>query len=255
MDNYLVTIDLALDKSRRLIEKYFRTAFRVENKSDQSPVTIADREVESVIREVIASRHSDHNILGEEHGLLHKQSDYKWIIDPIDGTKSFITGMPTFGTLIALTRSNQPFIGVIDMPILKECWVGILNKGTFKGDVRCHTSGSTNLEKASLYCTEPDMFSSNELERFEALASEVSLRRFGGDCYSYGLLASGHIDLVVEGSLQYYDVVALIPIVEEAGGVITDWEGNPIQENWNGLAVAAASRELHQAALSILFPR
>jgi fructose-1,6-bisphosphatase/inositol monophosphatase family enzyme len=138
------------------------------------------------------------------------------------------------------------------MPILDECWVGIMGEKTTHNGQTCHVSHVKQLAQATLYCTEPEMFDTPQLEKFEQLSRLVYLRRFGGDCYSYGLLASGQIDLVVEGSLHYYDIMALIPVVEGAGGVITDWQGNMLEEGWDGLVVAAATPELHQAALYLL---
>ena len=160
--------------------------------------------------------------------------------------------MPTFGTLIALTYHERPKLGVIDMPILDERWIGTIGEKTTLNGETCSVSTVTQLAQATLYCTEPDMFNAAQLDKFEKLSRLVYLRRFGGDCYCYGLLASGQIDLVVEGSLHYYDIMALIPVVEGAGGIITDWEGKELADGWGGLVVAAATPELHQAALDLL---
>jgi len=224
----------------------------VESKADSSPVTEADRKVESQIRKLIGQRHPEHSIIGEEHGSDTRRADYEWIIDPIDGTKSFISGMPTFGTLVGITHHQQPIIGVIDMPILNERWIGTAGEATTYNGETCRVSKVTRLAQATLYCTEPDMFNAPQLEKFEQLRCQVYLRRFGGDCYNYCLLASGQIDLVVEGDLHYYDIMALVPVVEGAGGVITDWQGQALVAGWGGLVVAAATPELHAAALSIL---
>ncbi|WP_434361842.1 histidinol-phosphatase [Parasalinivibrio latis] len=252
MEEYLATAQTALEASKKIISQYFRNGVTVEDKNDASPVTIADRNAELAIRQVIESNHPSHAILGEEHGYSRAPSDFQWVIDPIDGTKSFISGMPTFGTLIALMESSAPKMGVIDMPMLNERWVGIKGGGAKKNGEACKVSMKENLDDAILYCTEPNMFSGQQKARFAELENEVKLRRFGGDCYCYGLLASGYIDLVVEGSLQYYDVMALVPVVEEAGGIITDWEGNSLKEGWNGLVVAAATKSLHKQALEVL---
>lgn len=183
---------------------------------------------------------------------MHSDSEYQWVIDPIDGTKSFISGVPVFGTLIGLTHKLSCKLGVIDMPILKECWIGVQGKPTTYNSEICKVSDVQTLEQATLYCTEPEMFEPLQLQSFESLSKKVRLRRFGGDCYCYGLLASGQIDLVVEGSLHYFDVMALIPVIEGAGGIITDWRGEPLKKGWNGLVVAASTPELHRAALAIL---
>lgn len=252
MNDFLMTINEALEQSRSTIKCHFRKRIQVDNKADASPVTKADRMAEAQIRAVISTRHPDHGILGEEHGVVHSESDYQWVIDPIDGTKSFISGMPTFGTLIGLTYRSSALLGVIDMPMLGECWIGSKGKITTLNGEKCQVSNIRSLDQAIVYCTEPEMFDQTQLQSFERLSKAVQLRRFGGDCYSYGLLASGQIDLVVEGSLHYYDIMALIPVVEGAGGIITDWQGQPLEKDWDGLVVAAATKELHQAALDML---
>ncbi len=252
MEEYLATVQVALEASKRIISEHFRSGVEVEAKNDASPVTIADRHAESAIRDVIARNHPEHAVLGEEHGATVVSSPWKWVIDPIDGTKSFISGMPTFGTLVALTFEDKPLMGVIDMPMLNERWIGVSGQGAKCNGEPCRVSSKEDLPEAILYATEPNMFSEEQKLRFDALAGEVKLRRFGGDCYSYALLASGFIDLVVEASLQYYDVMALIPVVEEAGGIITDWRGNPIREGWDGTVVAAATASIHQQALAVL---
>jgi inositol-phosphate phosphatase/L-galactose 1-phosphate phosphatase/histidinol-phosphatase len=252
MNDFLSTVSEALEQSRSTIKRYFRQRIKIDNKADDSPVTKADRTAEAKIREVISRHHPDHGILGEEHGAIASDADYQWVIDPIDGTKSFISGMPIFGTLIGLTYKSTAKLGIIDMPILNELWVGIQGKSTtYNGEV-CQASDIQVLKEAILYCTEPEMFDSTQLLRFDSLSKQVQLRRFGGDCFCYGLLASGQIDLVVEGSLHYYDIMALIPVIEGAGGIITDWEGQPFKKGWNGLVIAAATPELHQAALRVL---
>jgi len=252
INQLLCTAEEALEQSRTTIKRYYRQRIIVESKDDASPVTEADRTVESQMRKIISRRHPDHGIVGEEHGCSNEQADYEWIIDPIDGTKSFISGMPTFGTLVGVTHLGKPQLGVIDMPILGERWIGSQNQATTYNNQVCCVSNIKELAQATLYCTEPDMFNANQLDKFEQLRRQVYLRRFGGDCYSYGLLASGQIDLVVEGQLQYYDIMALVPVVEGAGGVISDWQGQTLVAGWDGLVVAAATVELHQAALAIL---
>lgn len=252
MTDFITTAEAALSASRSNIAGYFRQRVSVDSKADESPVTIADRTTEALMRDIIASAHPEHSILGEEHGIDAEGADYQWVIDPIDGTKSFISGMPTFGTLLGLTHKGEATLGIIDMPMLDERWVG--QKGqpsTFNGSP-CKVSAVTELADAMLYCTEPTMFNPEQYQRFEALTKQVAMRRFGGDCYSYGLLASGQIDLVVEGDLKYYDVMALIPVIEGAGGVITDWQGQPLTRDWDGLVVAAATPELHQKALAVI---
>lgn len=252
MNEFLKTATQALELSQLQIKKYFRQPLTIENKSDESPVTIADKSTEELIRKTILENHPDHGILGEEYGIDNPDATYQWVIDPIDGTKSFITGMPLFGTLIGLTRDSNPLMGIIDMPILGERWIGINGETRLLNNQSCRVSDIKHLDQAKLYCTHPDMYANHQLDCFNKLTDEVQLRRFGGDCYAYGLLASGYIDLVVEGDLKYYDILALIPVVEGAGGIITDWRGDPLSSNLDGLVVAAATRELHQAAVNIL---
>jgi histidinol phosphatase-like enzyme (inositol monophosphatase family) len=168
------------------------------------------------------------------------------VIDPIDGTKSFISGMPTFGTLIALLDGGTPVLGVVDHPALRERWVGRVGLPTRCNGVVCRTSACTLLADAGLYATTPDMFKGAARTRFEAVSGRARMRRFGGDCYAYALLASGFIDAVIEAGLQPYDFLALVPVIEGAGGVITDWQGRPLGLDSDGQVVAAATRALHR---------
>ena len=249
IDEYAAFAHQLADLARPIAKKYFRTALNIEAKEDFSPVTIADRAIEARLRAEIRRAYPDHGILGEEEGG-NFEHQLTWVVDPIDGTKSFITGMPLFGTLIALTHHGQPILGVIDMPALGERWDG--HSGKARHGDRSTKSSERDLGSARLFATSPDMFSGAAAEKFSALSRAVGLRRFGGDCYAYGLLASGHIDLVVEAGLQVYDVMALVPIIEGAGGVVTDWQGRPISPNFDGHLLAAANPELHAAALVIL---
>ena len=248
------------DASGKVIRKYYRSKMTVEDKADDSPVTIADRQTETVMRDMISAKYPDHDILGEEHGYVPTGSRWKWVLDPIDGTRSFIAGMPIFGTLISLLDNEIPQIGIIDIPIMCERWLGMRNKeSVFYPDKQngkpqiCKVSVQKKLKKSILYSADPAMFNPSQKPHFDRIAAQVKMVRYGGDCYSYGLLASGHIDLVVEADLKIYDVMALVPVVENAGGVISDWQGNnSFAEDWDGCLVAAASYELHTQALSLL---
>lgn len=248
------------DCSGAAILPYFRRETGVDNKADGvdfDPVTAADRAAEQVIREKVESAAPTHAILGEEFGLRPGSggdSPYCWIIDPIDGTRAFISGFPTWGTLIGLKREGEPVLGIMDQPFTGErfwsdettshCrWPG--------GERRLQTRPCRAIEEATLLCTAPEMFTDAfATERFEALSERVRLRRFGGDCYSYCMLAAGHADLVVESGLQSYDIAALIPIVERAGGRVTTWDGGPAIDG--GRIVAAGDPDLHSAALEML---
>ncbi|WMD19264.1 histidinol-phosphatase [Achromobacter seleniivolatilans] len=240
------------DRVRPLSRKWFRHALSIDTKADASPVTQADREVEAALREAITQRYPDHGIFGEEFGALHAEAELVWSLDPIDGTRAFISGNPLWGTLLALLHQGKPVLGVIDIPMLEERWIGAAaSPARLNGEI-CRVSACTELRHAILYATSPDIFEGAELAGFNALAEAARMRRFGGDCYSYGLLASGHVDLVVEAGLQPYDYLALMPVIEGAGGVITDWSGQPLCLESLGRVVAAATPQLHRQAMRVL---
>jgi inositol-phosphate phosphatase / L-galactose 1-phosphate phosphatase / histidinol-phosphatase len=248
--------DLARRAGRHALQ-WFRQPLEVEAKGDDSPVTIADRAVETMLRQAIVTRFPDHGILGEEFGGNGAVARHTWVIDPIDGTRSFITGWPIWGTLIALLDGGQPTLGVIEMPALKEQWLGVAGRKTTFTDSTgtlypCQTSACTSLRDARFYTTSPMYFSEQDRALMERIAATAQTTRFGGDCYSYGLLASGHVDLVVEALLQPYDYLAIVPVVTGAGGVITDWEGRVPDLYCDGRIVAAATPALHSQALDML---
>ena len=239
------------DTARPVSMRYFRQRLSIDQKTDDSPVTVADRNTETALRDLIRQRFPEHGIYGEEHGQTRLDQRLIWVLDPIDGTKSFITGTPLFGTLIALLDAGVPKVGVIDMPALNERWIGADGNSEFNGE-RCQTRSCRTLAEASLALTTPDMFDQTDGQRFQKVADRVRFRRFGGDCYNYGLLASGFIDLVIEADTQPYDYLPLVTIIEGAGGVISDWDGNPLGLNSDGRVVAAATAELHHQALTLL---
>jgi len=246
------------DASGAVITPYFRTRIEVTDKKDKgegrySPVTAADQGAEAAIRALIKAEHPDHGIMGEEHGHENPGARLTWVIDPIDGTKAFITGLPTWGTLIALNDGGRPVLGLLDQPILRERFVGGPD-GAFLGTTRLQARACPNLALATLCSTEPDMFDAGaERDAFNRLCAKVALRRFGTDCYAYAMLAHGFVDLVVEASLAPWDIQALIPIVEHAGGVVTDWEGGPAAGG--GRVVAAGDPAIHREALKVLQAR
>ena len=244
------------DLSGQVIRPYFRRAMAIDNKAAQGfdPVTAADRGAERAIRDALAKRHPEHGILGEEYGAQTSRSPYTWVIDPIDGTKAFITGMPLWGTLIGLTHDGRATLGLMDQPFTRErVWAGPdasfwrLPGARAK---RIATRPCPRLADAILSTTSPDLFTKTERVIFEKVKAQVRLTRFGGDCYAYCLLAAGHIDLVVEAGLKAYDVMALIPIIERAGGRITTWDGG--RPEGGGRIVAAGDPSLHAAALEVL---
>ena len=249
----LVTLAHRLaDVARPIAARYFRTAVTVDDKTDLSPVTVADREAETAMRTVLAAQVPEHGVFGEEHGAVRTDADYVWVLDPIDGTKAFITGLPIFGTLIALLHHGKPVLGVIDQPILDERWLGVDGeRSTFNGKP-IGVRACPALDHAYMYSTAPIMFSGAFEKRHEALTRKVKLFRWGGDCYAYGLLALGHVDLVVENSLKLYDFAALVPVVKGAGGLITDWRGKELDAHSGGSVLAAGDAAIHRAALAVL---
>lgn len=247
---YLAFAAELADAARPLALSYFRTPLDIISKLDESPVTIADRTIEKHMRAMIEARFPHHGIYGEEMGIKEGNA-FTWVLDPIDGTKSFITGFPLFGTLVSLTYEEDPFCGLIDVPATGERWTGKPGETLF-ADKRAATSTCEALEQARFYTTSPDMFSDAENDCFERLSKASKLRRFGGDCYIYGLLASGHCDIALETGLQPYDYMALVPVVRGAGGCITDWEGNDLSVHSEGRVLASATPKLHDEALALL---
>jgi inositol-phosphate phosphatase / L-galactose 1-phosphate phosphatase / histidinol-phosphatase len=215
-------------------------------------VTAADRAAEQVMRALLEGQFPDHGIVGEEFGRVREGSEFVWTLDPIDGTKSFISGVPLFGTLIALTRDKRPILGVIDQPISRERWVGAARRPTTLNGVVVHCRTCPELATATLFATTPDMFKERDAAAFARVSAAVKLTRFGADCYAYGLLAAGFIDLVLEASLKPYDFCAMVPIVEGAGGVATDWQGSNLDLASDGRILVAGDRGTHQAALALL---
>jgi histidinol phosphatase-like enzyme (inositol monophosphatase family) len=240
------------DDARALSLPRFRRPVDVAHKGDMSPVTEVDRGVEAMLRHRIEATWPSHGVLGEEYGATRTDAEFVWSVDPIDGTRSFISGWPLWGTLIALLRNGVPIMGVLDMPALDERWVGHVGAHTRMNGSECQTSTCRTLADATLYSTTPDMFDAGEWARFDRTSRAAYARRFGGDCYGYGMLACGFIDAVVEANLMPYDYLAIAPVVQAAGGVITDWEGQPLRMHSGGRVVAAATPQLHAALVESL---
>jgi inositol-phosphate phosphatase/L-galactose 1-phosphate phosphatase/histidinol-phosphatase len=239
------------DLARPLARRWYRADLEVERKADDSPVTLADREIETALRARIAQRHPGDGILGEEHGREGLDRERVWVVDPIDGTKSFITGSPLFGTLVALTRDGRPEVGIIEVPVLGERFAGDGRTASLDG-APLRTRSCTTLADAIISTAPPEAFPGDFAAASVALSGVGTLRRWGGDCYMYAQLALGFVDLVVEAILQPYDFAALVPVVQGAGGVITDWSGAPLTTSSAGDVVAAATPELHRQALTLL---
>ncbi|KAE8669978.1 Bifunctional phosphatase IMPL2 [Hibiscus syriacus] len=261
LDRFTEVGNKLADAAGEVIRSYFRKKFDIIDKEDLSPVTIADQAAEESMVSIIMENLPSHAIYGEEKGWRCKEESavYVWVLDPIDGTKSFITGKPVFGTLIALMKNGKPILGIIDQPVLRERWIGISGRATTLNGQEVATRACTELSRAYLYTTSPHLFSGDANEAFARVRDKVKVPLYGCDCYAYALLASGYVDLVVESGLRPYDFFALIPVIEGAGGVITDWKGN--QLHWEASAssratcfnvVAAGDEQIHQQALDAL---
>lgn len=253
---FLATAHALADKAGAVILPHFRTGCAVDHKGGDifDPVTAADRGAEAAIRAGLAETYPSHGILGEEFGPLRTDAEYCWVIDPIDGTRAFILGQPLWGTLIGLTRAGLPLLGLMDQPFTRERFWSGESQAFFRHDGTTkpmRVRACAGLGEALLATTSTDFFTSEEEHRrFEALSRAVRLRRFGGDCYNYCLLALGHIDLVVEAGLKPYDILPLIPIIERAGGIVTTWEGDDARNG--GRILAAGDPRLHAAAVKVL---
>lgn len=232
--------------------RFFRGKLGVEFKADESPVTQADRGVEAEVRQLIASRFDDHGIYGEEHGMQGAEARALWVIDPIDGTRSFISGHPLFGFLLAHLVDGETRLAALGMPALGEAFAAQKGKGAFKGQERIFCSGRTTLKEATIYINEGEKIWRTHPDVFSRLMGAGTTRRFSYDCYPYALLAMGHVDLVVDFDLQPYDYLTVALLVEEAGGVMTDWRGDKLAMGESVACVAAATPELHRAALALL---
>jgi len=244
--------DLA-DAAAPIVAKHFRTGLAVDRKADDSPVTVGDRAVEARLREMIEARFPDHGIAGEEYGIVRGDARHVWSIDPIDGTKSFISGRQFFGTLIGLLEDGVPILGIVDCSALGERWIGGRDWPTTLNGAPAKVRTGVTLGEATLAATSPEMFETEaETAAFARLKDRVRLALYAGDCHNYGLLSSGHLDLVVEASLQDYDYLAPSAVIEAAGGIVTDWEGRPVRRGSTSKILAAGSRELHAAALAVL---
>ncbi|MCD6034356.1 MAG: Inositol monophosphatase family protein [Rickettsiales bacterium] len=254
---YLTFAKTLADASGAVIKGYFRNHGVAEHKADQTPVTIADREAETVMRELIESHYPTHGIIGEEFGNIRETAEYVWVLDPIDGTVSFTIGRPIFGTLISLVYRGEPVLGVIDQPITGERWIGIPGAGYsafyHRGErtiTKARDVGS--LAEAVVSTTGPNYLNASEWDKFQRAVKASKRVSYGGDCYQYGLVAFGLLDVVIEAGLKPYDFCALAPVVIAAGGVFTDWEGKPITLSSEGQVVAAGSKAVHKEALALL---
>lgn len=234
----------------------FRTPLAVENKWETGfdPVTAADKDAEIAVRALLGERFPEHGIIGEEWDAKPSTGDFDWIVDPIDGTRAFISGVPVWGTLIGLMHKGRAVAGLMAQPFTGETWLGLPGESIYRRDGQSQiirTSGVTELKRAKISATSPDIFEmTNTVDHINRLRRATLQCRWGLDCYAYSLLAAGHLDIVAEAALKNVDISPLIPIIENAGGVVTTWDGGPAEAGGN--CVAAATPELHRAAMDVL---
>jgi len=253
--DFAAFVDQLATVSGETIMPFFRTALAVDNKKPGGfdPVTEADRAAEHSMRTLIRRNFPDHGILGEEHGNERIDAEYVWVLDPIDGTKSFIAGMPAWGTLIGLMRFGEPVFGMMHQPFTRERFSGDGGAARYRGPTGnrdLHVRGCGSLADALLFTTSPLLMNDKDRAAFARVETVVKLSRYGGDCYAYCMLAAGLIDLVIETEIKPHDIVPLIPIIAGAGGIITTWENGPAQAG--GRVVVAGDARVHKAALEVL---
>jgi myo-inositol-1(or 4)-monophosphatase len=254
--DFAAFVDQLATLSGEALLPFFRTSLSVDNKGGHGgfdPVTAADRSAESVMRGLIRETFPDHGILGEEFGDERPDAEFVWVLDPIDGTKSFIAGMPAWGTLIGLSRRGKPVFGMMHQPFIRERFSGDAGSARYRGPAgerALRVRPCAGLGDAILFTTSPLLMEPPDRAAFAKVENVVRLSRYGGDCYAYCMLAAGHIDLIVETGLKPHDIIPLIPIIAGAGGVVTTWEGASAEQG--GRIVAAGDRRAHEAALKLL---
>jgi len=249
MEEFKQFAKILADESGKVIRKYFRTNITIDSKQDDSPVTIADKSAEEIMRNMIMKEYPEHGILGEEFGKHNEDAEYQWILDPIDGTKSFICGAQSFGTLIALKKNSEPILGVINQPVLREFLIGDNSCALLNGN-RVQVRKCNNIESAVLLSTDHYAFGKyQDMEKYEAFCKKVKLYRNWGDCYGYYLFTTGFADIMTDAIMSIWDTMALIPIIKGAGGVITDYQGN---DPAKGNSIIAASPGIHKQVINLL---
>jgi myo-inositol-1(or 4)-monophosphatase len=254
-DGLIAAAERAADAAGAVIRPFFRAGMTADLKSDDSPVTVADRAAEQAMRAVLAEAYPGYGVIGEEFGRESAEAGLCWVLDPIDGTRAFITGRPVFGTLVALLQHGEPILGVIDQPVTGERWIGARGmptrfRGTFGGRAGCRPC--PDLAQAELSCTSTEVFEPGDMGAWERLRKSVRRTSFGGDCYAYGLLSLGQIDVIAEATMKIWDWAALVPVIEGAGGRMTDWRGNPLTSDSDGHTLAVGDPALLAKAVAIL---
>jgi myo-inositol-1(or 4)-monophosphatase len=255
MDQFIAAAEAAAEAAGAIIRPLFRSPLLVEAKGDASPVTDADRGAELAMRALLRERFPEHGIWGEEFGPDRADAEYLWVLDPIDGTRAFVTGRPLFGTLIGLLHRGVPVLGMIDQPATGERWTGVAGRPTrfrspLGGVAGCRPCAA--LAEAELSCTSPDMFEPADRPGFEQLRGAARRVTWGGDCYAYGLLALGLVDVVAEATMKPWDWAALVPVVEGAGGRVTGWAGERLTLEADGRVLAVGDPALLAEAVALL---
>jgi myo-inositol-1(or 4)-monophosphatase len=254
--DFAAFVDQLAAASGEAILPFFRTSLGVEDKSrggSFDPVTAADRAAETAMRTLIRRTFPEHGIVGEEYGSERADAEYVWVLDPIDGTKSFIAGMPVWGTLIGLTRFRRPVFGMVHQPFMRERFTGDGGAAHYRGPAgerELRVRPCARLADALLFTTSPRLMNTTDRRAFARVDDVVRLSRYGGDCYAYCMVAAGHADLVIETELKPYDIAAVIPIITGAGGVVTNWENESAVDG--GRVVVAGDKRVHTAALAML---
>ncbi len=256
LDDLIAAAHAAADLAGAAILPHYRTGAVADTKGDDSPVTVADRAAEAAMRAYLHGRFPDHGILGEEGGLDRPGARLRWVLDPVDGTRAFITGRPTFGVLVALMDGPAPILGIIDQPVTGERWVGAAGRPTtFRGaHGRAGCRPCPALADAELSCTAPEIFDAGQMAAFRRLQAATRRTSWGGDCYAYGLLALGGVDVIAEPALKVWDWAALVPVIEGAGGRVTDWQGRPMHPDGDGCTLAVGDPALTREAVEVLSP-
>ena len=241
------------DKSRKILKKKFLMKHDIEKKKDGSFVTNIDKEIELVFREKLNKAYSSHNVLGEEFGFDDKKGDFTWVIDPLDGTHNFIAGKPLFGTLISCLKKNIPILGVIDIPILDQRWSGGNKIGVKLNNKKCDPfCKKKKYENLIVSSTSLLMFNDKQQKRIKNIYGKIGFPVFGSDCYSYGLLLSGKIDQVIEAQMKPWDFLAQVALINEHGGIITDWNGDELNHESDGKVIASIEKNHHKRTLKYL---
>jgi myo-inositol-1(or 4)-monophosphatase len=254
MERLIAAAEAAADVAGAAIRPFFRAGIDSDQKSDRSPVTVADRTAEQAMRAVLSERFPEHGILGEEFGLDRPDARMRWVLDPIDGTRAFITGRPSFGTLIGLLEDDVPILGIIDQPVTGERWIGARGRrtsfrGPFGGTAGCRPCPS--LAQAELSCTSPEMLG-DDSPRWNRLRDAVRRNYWGGDCYAHGLLAIGQIDIVAESDMKLWDWAPLVAVIEGAGGRVTDWNGQALRPDGDGRVLSLGNPALLDDVVALL---